>query len=209
MSPTLRVGITGGIGSGKSALTDHLAAHGVAIVDADRAARDVVAPGEAALDAIACRFGEGILRDDGTLDRAALRRIVFTDPDARRWLESLTHPLIGARLQAGLAQARSAYAVLSSPLLLEGRQRELVDVVVVVDAPEEVQLARTVQRDKHDAALVRAIMAAQMDRQQRLTLADRVIDNSGTRAALQRTAASLHSDLTALAALAARPGGGA
>ena len=200
MSPALRVGITGGIGSGKSALTDHLAARGVAIVDADRVARDVVAPGEAALDAIASRFGENILRDDGTLDRAALRRIVFTDPDARRWLESLTHPLIGARLQAGLAQAKSAYAVLSSPLLLEGRQRELVDVVVVVDAPEGVQLARTVQRDKHDEALVRAIMAAQMDRKQRLALADRVIDNSGTRAALKRAAASLHSDLVALAA---------
>ena len=206
MSPALRVGITGGIGSGKSALTDHLAARGVAIVDADRAARDVVAPGEAALDAIASRFGEDILRDDGTLDRAALRRIVFTDPGARRWLEALTHPLIGARLQAGLAQARSAYAVLSSPLLLEGRQRELVDVVVVVDAPEGVQLARTVQRDKHDEALVRAIMAAQMDRKQRLALADRVIDNSGTRAALKRAATSLHSDLVALAA---RQGGGA
>lgn len=206
MSPALRVGITGGIGSGKSALTDHLAACGVAIVDADRAARDVVAPGEAALDAIASRFGEDILRDDGTLDRAALRRIVFTDPGARRWLESLTHPLIGARLQAGLAQAKSAYAVLSSPLLLEGRQRELVDVVVVVDAPEEVQLARTVQRDKHDEALVRAIMAAQMDRKQRLALADRVIDNSGTRAALTRAAASLHGDLVALAA---KQGGGA
>lgn len=206
MSPALRVGITGGIGSGKSALTDHLAARGVAIVDADRVARDVVAPGEAALDAIASRFGENILRDDGTLDRAALRRIVFTDPDARRWLESLTHPLIGARLQAGLAQAKSAYAVLSSPLLLEGRQRELVDVVVVVDAPEGIQLARTVQRDKHDEALVRAIMAAQMDRKQRLALADRVIDNSGTRAALKRAAASLHSDLVALAA---RPGDGA
>lgn len=200
MRPALCVGITGGIGSGKSTLTDHLAARGVAIVDADRAARDVVAPGEAALDAIASRFGKGILRGDGALDRAALRRIVFADPDALKWLESLTHPLIGARLQAGLAKAESAYAVLSSPLLLEGSQRELVDVVVVVDVPEGIQVARSVQRDRHDEALVRAIMAAQIERKQRLALADRVIDNSGTRAELERAATGLHSDLLTLAA---------
>ena len=200
MSPALRVGITGGIGSGKSTLTGHLAARGVAIVDADQAARDVVAPGEAALAAIASRFGKGILRGDGALDRAALRRIVFADADALKWLESLTHPLIGARLRAGLAKAESAYAVLSSPLLLEGGQRELVDVVVLVDVPEEIQVARSARRDKHDEALVRAIMAAQMDREQRLALADRVIDNRGTRAALERAAAGLHSDLVALAA---------
>ena len=200
MRPALCVGITGGIGSGKSTLTDHLAARGVAIIDADRAARDVVAPGEAALDAIASRFGKGILRGDGALDRAALRRIVFADPDALKWLESLTHPLIGARLQAGLAKAESAYAVLSSPLLLEGSQRELVDVVVVVDVPEGIQVARSVQRDRHDEALVRAIMAAQIERKQRLALADRVIDNSGTRAELERAATGLHSDLLTLAA---------
>ena len=199
MSEALRVGITGGIGSGKSALTDHLAAHGVAIVDADRAARDVVAPGEAALDAIASHFGDGILRSDGRLDRAALRRLVFADPRERRWLEALTHPLIGARLRAGLANAGSAYAVLSSPLLLEGGQKALVDVVVVVDVPEAMQVARAVQRDNDDEAGVRAIMAAQMGREQRRALADRVIDNSGTRADLERAATALHSDLLNLA----------
>ena len=192
MAAPLRVGITGGIGSGKSALTDRLARHGVVIVDADVAARRVVEPGTPALAAIAEHFGQGVLQADGALDRAALRAVVFNAPDERRWLEALTHPLIGERLAADLAAAASPYVVLSSPLLLEGRQRDLVDHVVVVDVPETLQIERTSARDDNAPELVRKIMAAQLTRDERLALADTVIDNSGDLAALERQAEDLH-----------------
>ncbi len=176
----LRVGITGGIGSGKSAVTDRLEERGIEIIDADKIARDVVAPGTSALAEISARFGAGILNGDGSLNRAALRKIVFEEPRQRVWLEALTHPLIGAAIAEGLEHASSPYAVLSSPLLLEGSQKEAVDYIVVVDVPEEVQLERTMARDSNDAKLVRAIMQAQLPRDKRVALADELIDNSGS-----------------------------
>jgi dephospho-CoA kinase len=198
-SARLKVGVTGGIGSGKSALTDRLEARGIAVVDADRIAREVVAPGTPALAAIAVRFGRDILHSDGSLDRAALRRIVFADPQQRLWLEGLTHPLIARTIVARLAQATSPYAVLSSPLLLEGSQRELVDYVVVVDVPPEVQLARTMARDDNSEELVRAIMRAQMVREERSRSADTLIDNSGTLESLADQVEALHRKLLVLA----------
>lgn len=196
----LRVGITGGIGSGKTALTDRLASHGITIVDADLVAREVVAPGSKALRLIADRHGDGILQDDGALDRAALRRIVFANDSERRWLESITHPRIGALMTQRLQSTTQPYVVLSSPLLLEGSQRELVDYVVVVDVSEEVQLRRTMARDDNNAELVKSIMAAQLPREERLRGADRVVDNSRSLDALLHEADVLHRDLLALAA---------
>lgn len=191
----LIVGVTGGIGSGKSALTRYLEARGITVVDADVVAREVVEPGQPALAAIAEHFGQAILQADGTLDRAALRQKVFADPAQRRWLEELTHPLIGAAIQAQLAASRSAYTVLSSPLLLEGSQALLTELVVVVDVPPELQLERTMARDNNDEAQVKRIMAAQLDRQARLAKADIVIDNSGTLEDLEQQAEALHQRL--------------
>jgi dephospho-CoA kinase len=191
------VGITGGIGSGKTAVTDRLHSLGIEIIDADLAARVIMEPGRPALAAVAEHFGEELLLPDGQLDRAALRKLVFTDPGERRWLEQLTHPLIGEEITAQLAAGNSPYVVLSSPLLLETSQRELCDLVVVVDVPEEVQLQRTMSRDENDEGQVRRIMAAQLSREQRLASADEVIDNSGTLAGLHRQVDALHNLLLA------------
>lgn len=193
------VGVTGGIGSGKSAVTDRLADLGIDIVDADVVARDVVAPGEDTLAAIAGHFGSHILQADGSLDRATLRQIVFQDPEQRRWLEGVTHPAIRERMQWQLATARSPYAVLVSPLLLESEQRMLVNHVVVVDAPPDVQIARASQRDHNSREQIARIMAAQLPREQRLLGADDVIDNSGTLTVLQQQVDALHQKLLKLA----------
>lgn len=188
------VGITGGIGSGKSAVTDRFAQLGVTVVDADLAARVIVEPGRPALDAIADHFGDHILLADGTLDRAALRKLVFADDAQRLWLEQLTHPLIGQEILDQVAASTSPYTILSSPLLLETSQKDLADLVVVVDVPEEVQLQRTMARDDNDEAQVRRIMAAQMTRDARRALADIVIDNSKPLSALDETVAELHKE---------------
>jgi dephospho-CoA kinase len=195
----LRVGITGGIGSGKTALTDWLAQQGITVVDADLAARVVVAPGQPALAEIAAAFGNSYLLPDGQLDRAALRELVFADADKRRTLETITHPRIREELVRQLSAANSPYAVLSSPLLLESGQSDLVDVSVVVDVPEDMQIARTMERDGNDQTLVEGIMAAQLAREIRKSRADIVIDNSGTLADLHEKAAILHQTLLARA----------
>lgn len=192
---TLTVGITGGIGSGKSALTARLEQHGITVVDADLAARIVVEPGRPALTEIEARFGSEMIQPDGTLDRPALRRLVFNDPDARQDLEQITHPRIREELLAQLQSATSPYVVLSSPLLLESGQVAMTDLVVVVDVPEALQLSRTMARDKNDEALVKQIMAAQLPRQKRLSAADIVIDNSDTLASLEQQADTLHQHL--------------
>ncbi len=191
----LRVGVTGGIGSGKTALTDWLSEQGIVIVDADRVARDVVQPGTPALKAIIDAFGEQYLTQDGNLDRAAMRQLVFGDEEKRLLIESITHPQIREALWDQLRRADSAYVVLSSPLLLESGQSEMVDISVVVDVPEEMQIQRTMARDANDKALVEKIMAAQMRRQKRLELADIVVDNSGDLSALHDRAALLHETL--------------
>ena len=196
---TFTVGITGGIGSGKSAVTDYLEQLGIIVVDADKIARQVVEPGRPALDAIAAHFGPGILHADGTLNRAALRAIVFESPDERKWLESVTHPAIRDEIAHQLTTADSTYVVLSSPLLLESGQNQFSDYVVVVDVPEEIQIERTMLRDQNDAALVKNIMAAQLTREDRCAQADEIIDNSGTLEALHGKADALHKKLSLLA----------
>ena len=191
---TLVVGITGGIGSGKSAVTRCFEQHGITVVDADVVARIVVEPGRPALAAIAEHFGADILQTDGSLDRAALRSRVFSDDGERRWLERLTHPLIGQEILDQINASRSPYTILSSPLLLDTDQKDLVDCVVVVDAPEELQLQRTVQRDTNDEAQVKRIMAAQMGREDRLERADMVIDNSRSLEELDSQVEELHKE---------------
>lgn len=186
------VGITGGIGSGKSAVTERFEQRGITVVDADLAARVVVEPGRPALAEIADHFGASILLADGSLDRAALRALVFAEPAERLWLEALTHPLIGQEILAQITDSTSPYTILSSPLLLETSQKELVNCVVVVDVPASVQLARTVSRDGNDEAQVKRIMAAQMPRDARLAEADIVIDNSGAIDVLDARVEELH-----------------
>jgi len=189
------IGITGGIGSGKTALTDYLAEKGITIVDADLAARVIVEPGRPALNAIFEHFGPELAQVDGSLDRAALRSIVFANPEARLWLEQLTHPLIGQEIQDQLARAEGPYRVLSSPLLLEGSQAALVDYVVVVDVPEALQVERASARDNNDPEQIKRIMAAQLTRNDRLAKADYVVDNSGDLNELYAQAEALHEHL--------------
>jgi dephospho-CoA kinase len=196
---SLVVGITGGIGSGKSAVTRCFEARGITVVDADVVARVIVEPGTPALAAITAHFGAGILAADGTLDRAALRRRVFADEAERRWLERLTHPLIGEEIVKQISASPGPYTLLSSPLLLDTSQHNLVDCVVVVDVPEALQLQRTMRRDGNDEAQVRRIMAAQMGRTERLERADIVIDNSRSLEELDQTVEELHKEFLLLA----------
>ena len=195
----LRVGITGGIGSGKTALTDWLASRGVTIVDADLAARAVVRLGQPALQEIADEFGQEYLNSEGELDRSALRAVVVNDEHKRKKLEAITHPRIREELSQQMLNAHPPYVVLSSPLLLESGQSEMVDLSVVVDVPEEIQVRRTMARDQNERALVEQIMAAQLDRQSRVERADIIINNSGTLEALHQRASALHSTLLARA----------
>ncbi len=190
------VGLTGGIGSGKSAVASRLSQLGIPVIDADLIAREVVAPGEPALEKIARRFGAGLLRPDGTLDRAALRQIVFANEKARTWLEQLLHPLIRDRILSRIEENASApYTLLASPLLLETDQHLLVNHVVVVDVPESEQISRTMARDQNTEAQVRAILAAQMGREERCRKADSLIDNSAGLDQLEQAVADLHQRL--------------
>ena len=173
----LVIGITGGIGSGKTAVTDEFSKLGITVVDADIAARTVVEAGKPALNEIALHFGKEILLPNGELDRAALRVIVFKQPEQRKWLEKLTHPLIREEIINGLKQAKSSYVILASPLLIESNQYKLTHRVLVVDTPEELQIKRTVKRDNNNEEQVRAIINAQSSREKRLSFADDVVVN--------------------------------
>lgn len=197
---TYVIGVTGGIGSGKTAVSDHFESLGVTVVDADVASRTVVAAGKPALEKIAQHFGKDILLNDGTLDRAKLRTAIFKDDGERQWLETLLHPLIRDEIIAGLETSTSAYALLVSPLLVESGQNQLTQRVLVVDVPEQLQLARTVKRDNNPEAQVKAIMAAQASRQQRLDSADDVILNDGSLTELQDRVEALHQRYCDLAA---------
>ena len=169
------IGLTGGIGSGKSTVARAFEALGAAWVDADDVAREIVLPKEPALLAIQSRFGDQVMHQDGTLNRAALREIVFNDPEQRQWLESITHPKIRERLLQHLERLKAQgapYVLLVSPLLFESGQNTLVNRAVVVDVPHALQLSRTQQRDGVSESQVRAILAAQLSREQRLAKAD-------------------------------------
>ena len=196
------VGLTGGIASGKSAVADRFATRGIAVVDADVAARDVVAPGQPALAEIAAVFGNGVLQVDGTLDRAALRRHVFDDDAARHRLEAILHPRIRVRMHEQARRAGGPYVIVAIPLLAEGGGRlayPWLDRILVVDVPREVQLARLVRRDGIEVALAERMVAAQADRASRLAIADDVIVNEGALALLDAEVDALDRRYRALA----------
>lgn len=176
----LVVGLTGGIGSGKSAASAQFELLGRPIIDADIVAREVVEPGEAALTKIVEQFGPQMLSENGKLDRASLRETVFSDSKSREWLEQLLHPIIRNRIMEKIEsyQGSAPFAILASPLLLETDQHKMVDHIIVVDVPESLQIKRVISRDKSNKEQVQRIMEAQLSRQNRLELADTVIDNS-------------------------------
>lgn len=186
------LGLTGGIGSGKSAAAERFAELGVHVVDADQVARSVVEPGSAALAQIVDRFGVPILASSGELNRAALRERIFTSVEDRRWLERLLHPLIRQEIWASLSRAESPYAVLVSPLLVESRQHEQVDRVLVIDVPEDLQLQRVLARDQVSEDQVRAILAAQARREDRLRHANDVLVNDRDLSWLRQEVDRLH-----------------
>ena len=196
------VGLAGGIGSGKSAVSDRFETRGIRIVDADVAARTVVEPGEPALAEIVDHFGLMVLDDDGRLDRRKLRSLVFKDPDERRWLERALHPRINALMRDQLAEARSPYAILVNPLMRNRDAR--ANRILVVDVPEAVQIERTMARDRVDRAQAKAIMANQLGRDARLAFADDVIVNDGSIDDLHAHVDALHPTYLALAAQAAQ-----
>ncbi|MFZ5560652.1 MAG: dephospho-CoA kinase [Pseudomonadota bacterium] len=195
----LVIGLTGGIGSGKTLATDHFERLGITVVDADRASRVVVEPGQAALAEIAATFGTGVIQADGTLDRAALRRIVFADPEQRRKLEAVTHPRIAEEIRRQLAASTSPYTILVSPLLFESGQDRFAQRTLLIDAPEALQRHRAAARDKVSENQIGAIMAAQMSRAERRARADDVILNDGRIEHLHAMVERLHQQYLELA----------
>ena len=197
----LRIGLTGGIGSGKSALAAMLQQAGAAVIDADAIAHELTAPGGEAIGSLRAAFGEGVIDARGALDRSRMRELAFADPAQRARLEAILHPLIGERLRALAQSLPGPYVVLVVPLLVESlaRWRERVDRIVVVDCPPELQLARVMRRSGLEAAQVRSILRAQATREQRLAAADEVIDNSSDLETLRARALELHRRMLRLA----------
>lgn len=195
----LRIGLTGGVASGKSAVAEAFVELGAALVDTDTIAREVVAKGTPGLAAVVDAFGESVLDERGELDRRALRALVFDDAEARRRLERIVHPLIRERTLAAAAAAEGPYVLIAVPLLVETGFGELVDRVLVVDCPPALQRERLVARDGIDAEAAEAMIAAQADRETRLEAADDVIDNGGTREHMRAQVRALHERYVELA----------
>lgn len=195
----LIVGLTGGIGSGKTLVSDYFKSLGITVVDADVVSRQVVEPGTEALQKIAAHFGEGMLNADGSLNRRALRNIIFNNPEHKQWLENLLHPLIGMETARQLQASQSAYTIFVSPLLLEIGQDKMTNRVLVVDAPEALQVTRTSQRDNTSPKDVQTIMDTQSSRQKRLEMADDVISNASDIDSLHHKIDDLHQQYLALA----------
>lgn len=196
----LRVGLTGGIASGKSTVADLFASLGAPVVDTDIIAREVVAPGEPGLAAVVAAFGNQLLRTDGSLDRAQLRQLIFADASARHRLETILHPLIRAQTLTQLAALDSPYSLVVVPLLVETGFGALVDRVLVVDCPREIQLQRVMARDGQSREQAEHMLAAQVSRETRLEAADDVIDNGGSVENTRRQVENLHRGYLALAA---------
>ena len=174
----LVIGLTGGIGSGKSTVAKMFVALGVPVIDMDQIARQVVEPGQTALTQITHEFGTSILDTDGRLNRRKLRELIFDSVENRRSLEAILHPLIRQETQRQISKLDAAYCIVVIPLLLESNQRSLIDRILVVDVPEALQITRTMQRDHVSTSDVQKILAAQVNRSSRLAAADDVIDNS-------------------------------
>ncbi len=199
-----RVGLTGGIASGKSTAAKFFGALGVPIIDTDQLARDVVEPGQPPLERLVERFGAGILTEDGHLDRPALRNIVFSDPKARADLEALTHPAIGAAVEAKSTELGGVYQILVLPLLVEKNLGSQLNRVLVVDCDEELQIRRLQNRDGSTLEQARAILNAQASRASRLKAAHDVIKNEGDMSAVREQVEQLHARYLELAHAASK-----
>ena len=192
------IGLSGGIGSGKTAVSDRFKALGICIVDADIVARTIVEPNKPAWQDIIDFFGPEVLLEDQTLNRAWLRQQVFADGNKRKKLEEFTHPRIREEILADLATSTSAYTLLVSPLLIESGQIKLVEKVIIIDVPESLQIERTCSRDNNNTEQIKRIIAAQLPREQRLSYADWIIDNSQPLDTLDASIKSLHQELLQL-----------
>jgi len=188
---TYIVALTGGIASGKSTVTELFAARQIEIIDADLIAREVVEPGQPALATMKDHFGRHILRDDGQLDRRKLREIIFSNPQHKQWLNNLLHPLIQQRTQQSIAQCSGRWCLWVVPLLVENQLQHLAQRVIVVDSEEEKQIERVCQRDSISRSQALAIINSQATRQQRLAIADDVIDNNLSKSALAEKVSQL------------------
>ena len=195
----LVVALTGGIAAGKTQVSDRFAARGVPVIDTDQLAREVIAPGTEGLAAVRSTFGEAIMNADGTVNRQALSEQIFSDADARRKLEAITHPRIRARVSAALRELEAPYALVVIPLLAETGWQELADRVLVVDAPASLQRARLMQREQINADQAARRLASQASREQRLAIADEVIDNTATPEALDDAVSALDRQYRAIA----------
>jgi dephospho-CoA kinase len=196
----LRIGLTGGIGSGKTTVSNGFAALGAEVIDTDALSRELVEPGQPALQEIRDAFGDEVLNPAGRLDREALRRRVFAEPAERQRLEAILHPRIRDAMLRRAEASPAPYVVLVVPLLVETGQHDLVDRVLVIDAPEHLQRERAARRDGADPEAIDRILAAQLDRATRLRHADDVITNDGPLSGLEREIARLHRSYLALAA---------
>jgi dephospho-CoA kinase len=205
MGRRLRIGLTGGVASGKSTVAQRFMELGVPVIDADAAARAVVAPGKPGLAAVSERFGPRVLTANSELDRRALRDLIFKDPGSRRDLEAILHPLIRADMEESAEAAVGPYVVMAIPLLIEGGSRDRVDRILVVDVDEVVQLQRVIARDRCTPEQAQAILASQASRGARLAAADDVLLNTGTVTDLRQAVDRLHTRYLQLAE-AQRPG---
>lgn len=188
----LRIGLTGGIASGKSTVADLFAELGVAIVDTDVIAREIVAPGQPALDEIQDVFGKAVIAEDGSLDRRALRKIVFADESQRARLESILHPRIREAAFEQAEQASGPYVVIVVPLMFESPMRHAMDRILVVDCDQETQLRRLRERDNESEEQARRIIAAQSSRKDRLSIADDIISNDGDLDSIRDAVSAMH-----------------
>jgi dephospho-CoA kinase len=194
------VGVSGGIGSGKTTVTNIFSSLGVEVVDADVIAREVVSVGTPGLNAIVKKFGQQIVSESGELNRSSLRQLVFSQPELKEWLNRLLHPLIREQMQQQTQSAKSVYCILSVPLLVENNLIKSVDRVLIVDVSEATQLQRTIRRDNSNEQQISAIMRAQASREQRLAVADDVVLNEGSPIELLEKVTELHQFYLKLAA---------
>lgn len=195
----LKIGLTGGIGCGKSTVCRMFQELGVDIIDADIIGRQLAEPGQPALAMLADAFGKKILNADGSLNRAGLRELVFSDPNKKQQLESIMHPLIYKRIAAEIEKSQGLYCIVAIPLLLETQKTQIVDRILLVDCSVETQIARVTSRDSLSREQVLKIISSQIPRQQRLIQADDVIDNSATTAQLAEQIKRLHNSYILLA----------
>ena len=203
MRRPLRIGLTGGIASGKTTVADLLAELGAAVVDTDVIAREVVQPGQPALAEIRDEFGDAVFADDGSLDRGAMRQLVFADDAARQRLEAILHPRIGQETLRQAQNARGDYIVIVVPLLVDSALRHEVDRILVVDCDEATPIGRLLARDAETEEQARRILAAQASREERLAIADDVVENNGTLDELTAAVSAIHDRYKALANLPA------